>query len=86
MGFGAGFLDDLRHGDGIDRDGLLDQSVEELAAMAGCTTIEAESVFVQVVVKIPRVDRPVHRTLQPPLQQSRHTVALRQQVLTDAGT
>jgi hypothetical protein len=36
----------VRHG--VDRDGLLHQSVEQLPAMAGRAPIEAEGEFIQV--------------------------------------
>ena len=55
--------------DVVDLDGLLEQSVEEQAAVVGAATVEAEGVLVEVVVELLRADGALMGAEQPTLQE-----------------
>jgi transposase InsO family protein len=65
----------------ISCDGLLNQSVEELAPASRFPPVEAERKLVQVVDQMLRAHRPLVRAHQPPLQQRDHQMNARQQFM-----
>jgi hypothetical protein len=58
----------------FDRDGLLHETEEELAAAFGPSAVESEGELVQVVVEMLVADRPLVRPYQPPLDERDHSV------------
>lgn len=52
-----------------DRDGLLNEPVEQLAAAARVAPVETEGEFVQIVVQVLRTDPALMRAQQPAFQQ-----------------
>src|SRR3989338_1830107 len=69
----------FRHG--LDRHGLLDQPVEELAAPLGGAAVEPERELVQIIVQVRRTDRPLMGAQEPAFQQGDHAIGAGQQVL-----
>src|SRR2546425_4296421 len=65
---------------GSDGDGLLDQAVEQLSAMAYGAAVEPEREFVQVVVQMGPRHRPLMRAEQPPFQQRNDLMHPREQL------
>src|ERR1035437_4137819 len=61
-------------GDGIDRNCLLNHSVEELSSVFGASPVEAEGEFVKIELQVLLADRALVRTQNPSLQQRRDQV------------
>ena len=53
----------------IDRQHLLDESIEQLAAMPGRPPVEAERKLVQIIIEMVETDRSLMRTEQPSFQE-----------------
>jgi len=64
-------------GCGLGDGGLLEQPVEQHSSRTRTSAVEPEGEFVEVVVNMARIDRPVVSTEQPAFEQRRHPVHTR---------
>src|SRR3972149_6351225 len=64
--------DDLAVGNGINRRGLLDKSIEQLAPGPGLAPVEGEGKFVEIVTQMFATDPPLVRAEKPSFQQRGH--------------
>lgn len=58
----------------IDRDGLLQQPVEELSPAAGCPSVKPEHELIKIMIQIPMRYTALMDPEQPPLKQGRGSV------------
>ena len=65
----SGAAEELRQRCGLDLHGLLEEPVEEQAAVIRAATVEAERELVQVVIELLRANGALVGTEQPALQQ-----------------
>ena len=67
----------------INSHSLLNKAIEKLPARCRCPSVEPKREFVQIVLEMRGTHSTLMRPFQPPLQQCRHTVDQRQEVLSD---
>ena len=67
---------------GINSHSLLDETIEKLPARPRCPSVEPKRVFVQIILEMRGTNSTLMRPFQPPLQQCRHAVDQRQEVLS----
>jgi small GTP-binding protein len=68
-----------------DQHRLLHQSVEQLTTRTRCSTVEPESIFVKIILKMKRFYTTLISSQQPAFDQCGNTVDLRQQILPQRG-
>jgi len=66
----------------INSHSLLNKTIEKLPTGRRCSSVEPKREFVQIVLEMRGVHSTLMRPFQPPLQQCRHTVDQRQEVLS----
>jgi len=76
----AGATDDLLVGEWVDSYSVLEQALEEQAAVTRTSTVEAEGELVQVVVDMVEARRALMSPEQPAFEQGDHQVDARQQL------
>ena len=78
-------FDNVAVWDGVDSHCVLEQPVEQLPPVAGGAAIEAEGVFIEVVVEVFVADTPLVGPEQPALEQPGLSMAKGQEILSDGG-
>ena len=66
-----------------NRYGLLNQAKEQFPTGPRCSSVKSKREFIQIIIQMRYPNSPLMCPLQPPLQQSRHSVHQRQKVSPD---
>ena len=75
---GLGLGDNVSIGQGLTENQLFDESVEDLAYVAGLSTVEAKGEFIEVALQMHFTHLPLVRRYQPALEQRGNQVDLRE--------
>ena len=75
---GLGLGDNVSIGQGLTENQLFDESVEDLAYVAGLSTVEAKGEFIEVALQMHFTHLPLVRRYQPALEQRGNQVDMRE--------